>query len=106
MPAKREPTKTKACQAPVGYTPVAGDCNDYNKAIHPGAAETWYDGVDSDCNGCNDYDQDGDGQDDHGRWTLYINGVYQQKNTYSVATNVITFSEAPPYTATIEVNYV
>ena len=37
---------------------------------------------------------------------IYINGVYQQKNTYSVATNVITFSQAPPYTATIEVNYV
>lgn len=37
---------------------------------------------------------------------IYINGVYQQKNTYSVATNAITFSQAPPYTATIEVNYV
>ena len=37
---------------------------------------------------------------------IYINGVYQQKNTYSVAANVITFSEAPPYTSTIEVSYV
>lgn len=37
---------------------------------------------------------------------IYINGVYQQKNTYSVAGTVITFSEAPPFTSTIEVNYV
>jgi hypothetical protein len=37
---------------------------------------------------------------------IYINGVYQQKNTYSLAGAVITFSEAPPVTSTIEVNYV
>jgi hypothetical protein len=37
---------------------------------------------------------------------IYINGVYQQKNTYSVAGSVVTFSEAPPFTSTIEVNYV
>lgn len=37
---------------------------------------------------------------------IYINGVYQQKNTYSVAGAVITFSEAPPFSSKIEVNYV
>jgi hypothetical protein len=37
---------------------------------------------------------------------VYINGVYQQKNTYSIAGAVLTFSEAPPTTSTIEVNYV
>jgi hypothetical protein len=47
---------------------------------------------------------------------VYINGVYQQKNTYSIAGAVLTFSEAPPGTAlviaglpigsSIEVNYV
>lgn len=37
---------------------------------------------------------------------VYINGVYQQKNTYSVAGAVVTFSEAPPATSSIEVNYV
>lgn len=37
---------------------------------------------------------------------IYINGVYQQKNTYSVLGSVITFSQAPPVTSTIEVNYV
>jgi len=37
---------------------------------------------------------------------VYINGVYQQKNTYSVAGAVLTFSQAPPATSSIEVNYV
>lgn len=37
---------------------------------------------------------------------VYINGVYQQKNTYSVAAAVVTFSQAPPITSTIEVSYV
>jgi hypothetical protein len=37
---------------------------------------------------------------------VYINGVYQQKNTYSIAGAVLTFSEAPPLTSSIEVNYV
>lgn len=36
---------------------------------------------------------------------VYINGVYQQKNTYSVAGAVLTFSEAPPLISTIEVSY-
>jgi hypothetical protein len=36
---------------------------------------------------------------------VYINGVYQQKNTYSLAANVITFSGAPPLTASIEISY-
>ena len=37
---------------------------------------------------------------------VYINGIYQQKNTYSVAAAVVTFSQAPPITSTIEVSYV
>ena len=36
----------------------------------------------------------------------FINGVYQQKNTYSIASATITFSEAPPITSSIEINYV
>jgi hypothetical protein len=36
---------------------------------------------------------------------IYVNGVYQQKNTYSVTGVVITFSQAPPLTSTIEVSY-
>ncbi len=37
---------------------------------------------------------------------VYVNGVYQQKNTYGVSGTVVTFSEAPPNTSKIEVNYV
>lgn len=36
---------------------------------------------------------------------VYINGVYQQKNTYSVSSTTLTFSEAPPNTSKIEVMY-
>ena len=36
---------------------------------------------------------------------VYINGVYQQKNTYAVSGTTVTFSTAPPYTASIEVMY-
>jgi hypothetical protein len=36
---------------------------------------------------------------------VYINGVYQQKNTYSVAGVTVTFSAAPPLTSTIEISY-
>jgi hypothetical protein len=37
------------------------DCDDADAAVYPGATETWYDGVDSDCEGDDDYDRDGDG---------------------------------------------
>ena len=39
------------------------DCDDDDDTISPGATETWYDGVDQDCDGGSDYDQDGDGYD-------------------------------------------
>jgi hypothetical protein len=40
---------------------VAGvDCDDGDPAVFPGAAEVWYDGVDQDCLGDDDFDQDGD----------------------------------------------
>ncbi|RME24952.1 MAG: hypothetical protein D6798_10045, partial [Deltaproteobacteria bacterium] len=37
------------------------DCDDTLDTVHPGAEDEWYDGVDSDCAGNDDYDQDGDG---------------------------------------------
>jgi len=36
---------------------------------------------------------------------VYINGVYQQKNTYAISGSSIVFSEAPPDTSSIEVSY-
>jgi hypothetical protein len=36
---------------------------------------------------------------------VYVNGVYQQKNTYSVSGVTLTFSEAPPLNSTLEVTY-
>jgi hypothetical protein len=34
---------------------------------------------------------------------VYINGVYQNQNTYTVAGGILTFSEAPPLTSIIEI---
>ncbi len=36
---------------------------------------------------------------------VYINGVYQQKNTYAVSGTTLTFSTAPPNFSSIEVMY-
>ncbi len=47
-----------------GYKPSDGDCDNSNAEVHPGAQETWYDGIDGDCDGSDDYDQDGDGYRD------------------------------------------
>jgi hypothetical protein len=35
-------------------------------------------------------------------FAIYINGVYQNQNTYTVAGGNVTFSEAPPVTSVIE----
>ena len=39
------------------------DCDDDDADVHPGAEEQWYDGVDEDCAGDNDFDRDIDGYD-------------------------------------------
>ncbi len=47
--------------------PNGDDCNDFNAQVNPGEDESWYDGVDQDCDGRSDYDQDRDGHDIHTR---------------------------------------
>lgn len=43
-------TAIHSCNSPgIGRITTGGDCNDSTFAIHPNAAETWYDGIDSDC---------------------------------------------------------
>ena len=54
-----------------GYTLADGDCWDATESpdgstltgadIYPGATETWYDGVDQNCDGVDDNDADADG---------------------------------------------
>jgi hypothetical protein len=43
-----------------GFTEAGGDCNDGDELVNPDIAETWYDGIDQNCDG-NDTDQDLDG---------------------------------------------
>lgn len=38
--------------------------------------------------------------------SIFINGVYQNKNTYTSTTTAVIFSEAPPNTSKIEINYI
>ncbi len=52
-----------ACAAPDGFVASDDDCDDADPDIHPGAVETWYDGVDQDCAEDSDDDQDHDGHD-------------------------------------------
>ena len=42
---------------------------------------------------------------DDGFTAIYINGVYQNRNTYTATSGTVTFSQAPPYTSIIEVVY-
>ena len=41
----------------------------------------------------------------NGFTAIYINGVYQNRNTYVVTSGTVTFTEAPPDTSVIEVVY-
>ena len=51
---------TTACTQPGGYVASSDDCDDATSSVSPSAPETWYDGVDQNCDG-NDDDQDVDG---------------------------------------------
>ena len=47
---------------PAGFEAIAGTAQPAAAEVHPDATETWYDGVDQDCAGDADFDQDADGQ--------------------------------------------
>ena len=49
---------------PEGFVAVAGSVQLEPAEVYPGAAEAWYDGIDGDCSGGTDFDQDADGYDD------------------------------------------
>ncbi len=57
-----DPDQTQAaCEQPSGYVSDSSDCDDSDADINPDARETWYDGIDADCDDADDYDADGDG---------------------------------------------
>ena len=62
-----------------GVTLADGDCNDGNANVSPNAEEIWYDGIDSNCSGDNDFDSDNDGYvppEHEGKMTTsYVSGV-------------------------------
>ncbi len=53
----------EACDPVPGLVLDDTDCDDSDQAIYPGAKEQWYDGIDQDCDGRSDFDQDVDGFD-------------------------------------------
>ncbi len=62
--AEGTPIETSA--AVEGYAPIAGDCDDDDDTVHPGAEERC-NGLDDDCDGRPDFRiADGDGEDDDG----------------------------------------
>ncbi len=44
-----------------GYSPAEGDCDDFNASFYPGAADTFGDGFDSNCDHMDGVDADADG---------------------------------------------
>jgi len=55
-------TGTVGCGA-TGMVTTVGDCDDTSAEVHPDAVDTWYDGIDQDCDGRSDFDADRDGHE-------------------------------------------
>lgn len=90
------------------------DCDDSDASINPDATEIWYDGIDQNCDGLDDYDQDGDGDPSvdyggtdcndtdplefGGAVTYYVDG---DMDGYGATDNVVIACVQPPGTATV-----
>ena len=57
---------TTSCAQPPGHVSDDTDCDDGDSSVNPDATETWYDGLDQNCDGASDYDADGDDYDSDG----------------------------------------
>ena len=62
-----------------GVTLAEGDCNDNNPNVSPNIEEIWYDGIDANCSGDNDFDNDYDG---------YVPPEHEGKMTTTYVTDV------------------
>jgi len=56
-------TLTVTCTPADGSSAVGGDCDDADAVSYPDAEDAWYDGIDANCDGADDYDADEDGAD-------------------------------------------
>ena len=54
-------SRLRGCEQPPGFVADHSDCDDQDASVHPGADDSWYDGVDGDCAGDDDHDADADG---------------------------------------------
>ena len=54
---------SEACEQPDGSVEDSTDCDDQDASIYPGATETYYDGIDGNCDSSDEFDSDGDGDD-------------------------------------------
>lgn len=52
-----------ACDAPLGFVAIDDDCDDDDAAAYPEAEDAWYDGVEANCDGADDFDADADGDE-------------------------------------------
>ena len=56
-------TTTQSCEVQEGWADNADDCDDTLVDVNPGESETYYNGLNDDCDADDDCDQDGDGED-------------------------------------------